>query len=544
MTYPNADALAAALAGTSVGEGSALIGYVQSGSGVEPWNLESKVRERLSVFEFLADDAMRAAVSDGSIATDVVSYVDAAAAEAAASGRVLHFPAGTYPMKQWVVPANLQVSVEGPSTIFKQLDTAVGGVPTPMRFIVINVDGVSLWPGQTPTFDGGMTTSGVNATTFNSFVQVFAYANTTINRFEMGNAWAYNCGGDVFECGAEPAGRIVDVKVGMLFGSNIYQSGASVTSGEHGEIAGFIQIGGLGFYTINFEPNPTSPRVISWTVGRVFGNRISVVGDPSSRMGQIHIGQLHLKHDLPGSDPAFPHHTDQSKGRGMQYRWLDHLVVEQATFENYPYGALWDIGETGALWTNAVHIEQLKIVNCGATYGYEIVQQRTRKLSIGSILDENKPGAGIALYLSSMAGTLFQVSGGNIVGYVGIYANTVRLRDLAIDGNNGIVVRESAGHLFLENVTITNADLVFHNCANPPVAENCSLSGTAVLSGSTPNLGARNTTVNGDYYRDGFLTNAGTMPYPDAANDAAAAAAGVELWDEYRNGSDKMIRVT
>jgi hypothetical protein len=35
-----------------------------------------------------------------------------------------------------------------------------------------------------------------------------------------------------------------------------------------------------------------------------------------------------------------------------------------------------------------------------------------------------------------------------------------------------------------------------------------------------------------------------TIPSINAANDAAAASAGVQIGEEYRNGSVKMIRVT
>lgn len=92
---------AAVLALLAASSGSSLVGFLQAGAGALARTLQERMRDRISVFDFMSD-AQRADVRAGTLTLDVAAAIQAAIDEAQArtgastSAPVVFFPAGGY----------------------------------------------------------------------------------------------------------------------------------------------------------------------------------------------------------------------------------------------------------------------------------------------------------------------------------------------------------------------------------------------------------------------------------------------------------------
>lgn len=89
----DAAALAAHIADTSAAHDATAISFTQSGTGAVERTALAKMRDIVSVLDFIPV-ALHASIADGSNATALQTYIQAAAT--AASGKTLYFPPGTY----------------------------------------------------------------------------------------------------------------------------------------------------------------------------------------------------------------------------------------------------------------------------------------------------------------------------------------------------------------------------------------------------------------------------------------------------------------
>ncbi len=495
----------------SASGGSALLGFIQSGTGAVASTGQAKMRERLSVFDFMPD-AVRDDVADNTITTDVVTYVDAASAAAVAQGRALHFPAGTYTMETWLPPANLAVVTDGRATIFKQMDT--GGVQTPL--IHVTTDNVSLWPGGEATLDGSIDTVAVNATEQNHGIKVEAQSGVTINRFACGDTYGKNIGGDVLVT-YSPGGTIGHCTIGTLYGYNIYRNICSITGGVSGTITGVIQHPGAGvgcgLGSLFFEPDPANTSApVAWTVGVVRGRTVSIVGDPAVRLGAIRIDNLHLDFDAYGvSTPAYDEgginlalSPDQFLN-AMRLRNFSSLDIGQAYIKGHTRCAIYSFASASNCDLLRFGSLILKEIDAASGNG-EILLDDLRKFQADVIVDVDKASMATPTFVGASATLLIEVNGGEIEGRVtngtagDIDFNNVRLSGLAAEN----IFRNVDGRIRLRGGTGTGTPTgMFENCPFPPVVEDWTGDGVAI-SGTTVNVRYIRSTVNAISYADAW----------------------------------------
>lgn len=94
---------AATLADLAASGGSSLVGFLQAGTGAVTRTVQSKLRETLSVFDFMSS-AQIAAVEAYTFSTDVTAACQAALDAARASNKDCYFPAGGYLVTGLTIP--------------------------------------------------------------------------------------------------------------------------------------------------------------------------------------------------------------------------------------------------------------------------------------------------------------------------------------------------------------------------------------------------------------------------------------------------------
>ena len=431
---------------------------------------------------------LHAAIRSGKLRSDIAIYVDRAARGAASRGLPLLFPTGTYPMTTWQPPAGLTVLTGGRGTVFRQSDTR----GKPQRFIEVFADGVRLWPGGSATIDGGMTPQGANATGFNSGIRVHAGRGVRIARFECGDIYGHDLGGDVLETGCEAGGFLGRCTIGSIYGDNIYRNLLSVTGGASGSVVAVVQQSGCGLNVVDFEPDPTSAPVGDWTIGLVQGHRATVAGDAAAGINSVGIAALDLDCRRSPSVPAFDQGGVSERATptlfqvGLRYRNIGNLRIGRARIANAPRGAILDIGEGADDATSGlVSIGALVIVNCGAASTYEVVTQKTRLLDIEEIDSTAKPSAGIATFLGGFRSTQIRVGRGRIGGTVVLASKgAFTANSLVVTRGGPAVFRNVEGRLEVTASQITSTDAVFDNCSGPIEVADTTLQTPTLARGS------------------------------------------------------------
>ena len=492
---------------------TASVSYIEGSASAISETLQTVLR-RTPVNVMSAIPAnLHASIADGTVTTTLVSYFNEVAAYAVANDRPMYIPAGTFTMQQWLPPANLVVLTAGYDTIFKQLDTS--GVGT--RFIDVQADNVRLWPGGAVTINGGMTAGGVNATSFNSGVRVHAPASVTINRFACGDIYGLNIGGDVIETGAAATGTLKHCRIGTIYADNVYRNGISITAGETGLIDGMIQIGGIGFVGVDFEPDAASGSPpANWWVGPIRTHRVNVSGDAAKVIGAVTLSHVDMDYTRAVSTPVFNYGgvsavlTPNAFERGMQYRNVKSLRIDHWKINSFPRGAIVDVGEAGGdSPAEHVHIGYLELASNGATSDYEISIQKTELFEIDFLRDTSKVAATDATFVSGQAIGHIKVNAGAIKGIVcSTIAGSLALGADAIveiDGDAQAIFRNVTGQLTLDSCVITDTATLFDTCSLVPIVRACTITATTLLTATT-NAHFWRSTVNSVFYADQLAT--------------------------------------
>ncbi|WP_423141291.1 hypothetical protein ACOYW6_10655 [Parablastomonas sp. CN1-191] len=444
--------------------------------------------------------ALRAAIANGSVRADLAPYFDRAAREAVSSGMALRVPAGTYTMLTWSPPAGLTVLTDGRATVFRQLDTRGRG----QRFIVVSADGVRLWPGGAATIDGGMTARGTNATGFNSGVYVYAGPGARIGRFECGDVYGRNLGGDVVETGCDARGFLGSCTIGTIYGDNVYRNCLSVTSGAAGTVAGVIQTGGCGLYTADFEPDPTSAPIGSWTVGTVRGHRLGVGGAPAVGIGSVTIRDLDLDRARPSSIPPLDgggvseRKTPSLFNVGIRYAGVGTLRVDRASIRGFSRAAIEDITERPQdRVSGQVSFGSLTIANCGSATNYQVITHKTRQFAVDTIEASTKSSPAIATFLGGDAMTAFTVRGGRVSGRVVSQSlGSFEASGLTISGAGQPAFQNVRGRMRLSNSKAAGASVLIADSPGSIDVESSDVTGGLLSSGSN-GIRLRASRVNG-----------------------------------------------
>ena len=537
--------------GVAIGEGAARANMNDMGRAIMA---EAKTKfddldkaTPLTMTSYLPSDAVRAAVAARTYTTNVSTYMDTAATAAVAAGRPLHFPSGTYPLLTWLPPANLTVTTDGETTVFKQLDTSA--VTT--RMIHITTDNVALWPGGSATLDGSIDTISGNATEQNHGIYVDS-PTTAINRFTVGDVYGKNIGGDVVLIRAYSTGTIGHCAIGTVYGRNIYRNIVSITGGTTGTITAVVQHPGAGLGcglgALFFEPDPDSALIKKWTVGLVVGRTISIVGDPDVRLGDINIGELHLDYSAYGvSTPVFNTgginvgtNPDQFL-HGIRCRNFRNLHIGRFYVKGHTRSAIFDLGSNaGDDQCDSFQIDTMAIDGTCTDYPTyaqgDIVLQKHRKVTIGSLVYVSKISAANPT-LTAGATDLLEINGGEIPGrFCNQTSGAITLRDVkqtSLGAEN--IFRNVTGKLrIIGGSGSGNPTVMFEACTVAPVMEDWT-GGTLPISGVTPNVYLSRVTTNSIYYDNAWLNasaavaSAATITLPKTGGDVISITGTVTI---------------
>lgn len=122
---------------------------------------------------------------------------------------------------------------------------------------------------------------------------------------EIGNVYAENIRGDVVYIGGYTATPTSAIKIGRIYGKNIYRNTVAITQGYNIEIAS-IDGEQIGIMPFDIEPEPSYGNVSDVRVGYIKGKQIALSASPGTICQGVDIIHLDLSNDYDtGSVPAY-----------------------------------------------------------------------------------------------------------------------------------------------------------------------------------------------------------------------------------------------
>lgn len=128
------------LGGLSNQNGSNTVGFLQAGTDATLRTVQSKLRERVSVFDFMTQAQINDVVANTASISVSAAIQDAIDAIAAVGGGIVHFPAGTYGLTDCVIVRTSQgITLEGESMVTTIIQSLLVSHPTHNALIAIDI---------------------------------------------------------------------------------------------------------------------------------------------------------------------------------------------------------------------------------------------------------------------------------------------------------------------------------------------------------------------------------------------------------------------
>jgi len=350
---------AATLAQLAASGGSALVGFIQAGTGAVTRTVQAKLREVASVLDF-------GAVGDG-VTDDTTAIQNAINA---AERVYFPVPASAYLVSSINIPANRTLDTENVSVKFQQKT----GQPVGTRVLKVMGPNVTI---------GDMTIQGNIATDTDEqshgIIVNSGVAGTSLYNVRIGNIRGINIRGDVVYIGQTVAsGTTSNVSVASADGSNILRNVVSIVGGSDIDI-GQVTGSAVGYMHVDFEPDGTNTgNNVNVRVGQVKGRHIGVVvNNPSGSSvfnENVQFGEVNL-------DPAFATQSTPAyapgatiANRGVLLRSSKDIYIGTLKVNGYDGSAIWL--ESGGVADISLVIGQAFLSDCNKTdgnvYGYVV----------------------------------------------------------------------------------------------------------------------------------------------------------------------------
>lgn len=338
-------------------------------------------------------------------------------------------------------------------------------------------------------------------------------ANDTVGdlaNITIGDVIGENIRGDVLTTYSRDSHTMNQVRVGHLYGTNIYRCVAAPCTGSGVEIA---SIGGtqIGFKALLVEPDGTCAPIIGCEVGHVEGRYASVAGTDATRyVDGVEIGTLDLDPAHGGgSTPAYPFSVTDA----LQVRNCKSLKIGKYKVNGFTGNALKCVWNGGELATQNINIGRLEVPSGTPADGF---------LLLGNA-DNFRLEVGHVLATVPAAGSLFRSFGGLRVHSadvtLGAGANFMSSCDY---GSGDYVKASGAGNLLSggTNMTVNGGAVdglagIFSFTSLGMIRNLTATALTAIVNGGMNDHSYENCTINGTYHRhtsnSGAITGAGAI---------------------------------
>lgn len=284
--------------------------------------------------------------------TDMTSALNASLAQSyQANGASPYWPEDTYLVSSLTITGATKIRTDGIGTILKQKS----GQASDTHIINIQSSDVEI---------GTFSAIGNISTDTGEFMHVVVVGGSaSYSRITLGDITATNIRGDILYLGGTAANPIYDVKVGNLYGTNIYRNVLSIIGCEGYDIE---SVGGtqIGYRTYDVEPNVGSQTNTSGIIRSVRGANFQYAG-ANVTLGANEIGVAYLDNNLlANSSPGYPTHPSSAGNIGIIVSNCSSLKIRSLVAANF----LERLYNSNANTVNcSTVIEYASISNCDTT---------------------------------------------------------------------------------------------------------------------------------------------------------------------------------
>lgn len=430
--------------------GSALVGFLQAGTGAVARTVQAKLRDTVSVFDFIPV-AQQAAIVAGTSTYDCTSNIHAAIDYVDGTGQALHFPGGQYYVGEVTVDGSNYALETSSGVTFKQKPGLTGDAGLHPILNFDRCENVSLGDAR---FIGNIAT---DADEYSHAVALQGVSNVTLGRL-----YGTNIRGDVLYVSGTTLEPTYGVICAGVSGTNVYRNLLAMAGGE--AIVGYVlNDGPVGYRDWLVEPNSGGfYQSSSLHVGMTRGGCCAVVSaDTALQNGRVSVDLLDLDWSLiQATTPAYPS-APGTNGIGLavsDVRSFHVGLLKLRNYKSYPVSlaARWD----------SIRIDDLDVSNCDqteTTFNSIVVQQGTvgdGLLDIGYVKCAHYNNTKW-LVRSNTAGLKVRIGGGVISGGLLSVNCVLDVTGLAVDAGSAsgaaanIITSGSLSRI--NNLSLTNA---------------------------------------------------------------------------------------
>lgn len=334
-----------------------LVNFTQSGSGAVTDTAQGKMRQHVSVLDFIAP-AEHAAIKAGTSTFDTTS----AFAAAFAAHDVVKAPGGLYNVSNVPIAAGKTLLTDGFNTVFQQ----IAGQPNTTPIIHVQGSNVRI---------GSIKCIGNIATDTSEFMHaVKVEANNTYGNLEnivIGDVYAKDIRGDGVYLGqfVGHAKTFKNVHIGNVFYDNVLRNGVSVVGGDVVSVNSVQPAGSnrCGLISIDIESDVGAGTCTNVSVGLVKGHRFGMISQSAADyIDNVDIGVVDISPSY-SSDSSPTYAPAATVEDGMLLRNVKRARIGQFKASGFNRCAAFVSSGGGEIGAEDVEIGSASVSNCSIT---------------------------------------------------------------------------------------------------------------------------------------------------------------------------------
>lgn len=277
--------------------------------------------------------------------------------------RLIYIPGGTYVVSRLTVPSNTTIITDGLDTIFQQKAGTGPDVP------IIQPIGSNIAIGLFKAIGNLNGGAGVDTTGEQCHALLIKADSGTGNltNIVIVGITGENIRGDVFTTYAVDGYTLSQIRVGHLYGVNIYRCVAAPCTGNGVQITSINGVQ-IGFKVLQAEPDGSCPPVNGLRIGYARGRIAGIAGDAATRFCDgVEIGMLDLDASISGSTPGY---TVVVVNDALTVRNIASLRIGKLKVNGHVGAAIKHVFNAGELATQNLSIGRFEVNNCTPADGF------------------------------------------------------------------------------------------------------------------------------------------------------------------------------
>ena len=338
-----------------------------------------------------------------------------------------------------------------------------------------------------------------------------------IENFSFEDLYVQDIRGDAVYFRGRNGATCRNIRGGNILGDNVYRNGVVAAGCISGSIDS-IQLTNLSLLDFDAEPEPGYDPVDKFYVGYIKGGTIGVnSADPAVPSDSVEFGFV----DVSNNGKSTPPYGGSSAryGVGVSFRNVKYVKFGKLMIRDYDLQGIRVIFNAGELGAGHIRIDDLDIATCSLLNTGDnnyIDSSNIEFLDIGKITAVVEPVSGTPkrlFYGPSGVGSLSVDSGDVSLGLDCVYHYSGKgstTRDLEVTGT-GIMFTFGSKNRVIGGSFVGKR--ISTSASSPIIMEHFTATASDVLFSGGDKHYAVNSTLNSDYFADGFTARDYTMTY-------------------------------